>query len=46
MGPSLMVECCGLIVSTFRASTLYGVTKTVTEVTKVVTYEESLTLLR
>jgi len=38
----LIVECFGNISS----STLYGVTNLVSEVTKAVTHEESLTLLR
>ena len=38
----LSVECFII----FSSSTLYGVTKPVTEVTKLVTHEESLTLLR
>ncbi len=45
--PSLSVECWFLWFECFHisSSTLYGVTNPVTEVTKLVTHEESLTLL-
>jgi hypothetical protein len=42
----LIVGCWQLRVSIIFIFTLYGVTNPVTEVTKLVTHEESLTLLR